>query len=286
MIAEPSLAARVIVVGTDLSLGAQNALARAVDIGREHGATVEIVHAAAVPSPPALSVVDDDAAAIEARAAIEELAAEVRRSGVRAHLRLADSSAVRGLRDAAAELAPDLVVVGARGRVVPDALLGSTAERVASGVRAPVLLVRRHASEAYRRVLLAIGSHGDVRRVVAAASFVAPDADVGFLHAYEALHETTLMLQGTTQASLSLYQRLARREARAALVKRLAEAGVSDPHLVLRHGNRRLVLEREARRPSNDLLVLERSRSATRRFLLGSAARAVIAHGTTDVLLV
>ncbi|MCW5831846.1 MAG: universal stress protein [Labilithrix sp.] len=289
MIALPRTAAPVIVVGADLSLGGRNALARAVEVARTSDASVVIVHAVHRLPPQALTPSDDqdqDEAAGEARAAMEELVGEARTSGVDARLRFAASSAVRGLREAAAELAAHLVVVGARGRVMPDALLGSTAERVAFHARSPVLLARRHASEAYRHVLVAVDARGDVRRELDAARFVAPYADVAFLHAYEALHETTLALDGATQASLSLYQRQARREARAALIRQLADAGVSDPRLVLRHGNRRFVLEREARRPSNELLVLERSRSAARRFLLGGAARAVIAHGTVDVLLV
>lgn len=286
MIAEPCIAASV-VVGADFSLGGQNALARAVDVARSSGASVEIVHAVPRrPQPSLASIGDDDERAREARAAMDEIVGEVRASGVDARLRLARSSAVRGLRDAAAEPAVMLVVVGARGRAVSDALLGSTAERIAFHARPPVLLVRRPAREPYRRVLVAVDARGDVRRELDAARLVAPDAEVAFLHAYEALHETNLVLAGATQASLSLHQRRARREARAALVRDLARANVRDPHLLLRHGNRRFVLEREARRPSNELVVLERSRSATRRFLLGGDARAVIAHGTTDVLLV
>jgi nucleotide-binding universal stress UspA family protein len=169
---------------------------------------------------------------------------------------------------------------------MPDAIIGSTAERVATLARRPVLLVRNRAGHPYERVIIAADIDSDVRPSLDVARFVAPEAELSILHAYEDLHETALMLHGATSASLRGYRAQARRDARARLTERLVEAGVDPGSLVLRHGHPRHVLQREQQRTRHAVLVLSRGRSIARHVLLGSVCRSVVANGRADVLLV
>jgi nucleotide-binding universal stress UspA family protein len=181
------------------------------------------------------------------------------------------------------ELGPALVVVGARGRATRDAFVGSTAERLAIFARSPVLLVRRPATRLYRDVVIAADVDSSLAAGVAAANFVAPNARRTVVHAYEGPFEYRLMLDGAGPADMRIYRAQTRREARSKMSKVFADAGVDEALLRLQHGSAARVLRCVE---PNALLVINRHRSLSRHMLLGSTTRFVIAHGSSDVLLV
>jgi universal stress protein E len=258
----------VVLVGADLSSSTREAIARAVQIGRANEATVEIVQVA---SPLSLE-------------AIHAIAADLRAAKLPVGLRVLPGDPLKGLRDAARELHATLVVVGSRGRLVTDVVLGSTAERLARLARVPVLLVRRPSGRGYRRVVVAVDRRSDVMRAIRLARFVAPEASLELVHVCEGLEEAALVLDGASTATVVALRREARREARAALAASIAAAGIDERDLVFRHGDLRFVLASEAQSPDG-LVILERRGSIAHRLVLGSTAGAVIANGTSDVLL-
>lgn len=274
--------ATAIVVGTDFSPASGDAIARATEIARRTGATLHLVHATRrLPAAlaRAFGVTDERTTS----RMLDGFVAEVRKTGARARGHLLRGGAVEALRAQCRALGAALVVVGARGRTVPDAAIGSTAERVASGARCPVLLVRRKVGRPYRDVVIAADRGSNVAAALAAARLVADGARVRVLHAYAPPFETTLALQGATAADLQAYRRQARQEALRAMTEAVVGAGLDPSCLVLQHGDARRVLTGVERMT---LLVVDRGRSVAEHALLGSVTRWVVAYGTSDVVLV
>jgi len=272
-----------IVVGTDFSSASADALARATDLARSSGATLHVVHASRrLPAALARGLgIGTDGRAV-ART-LEGFAKEIAAAGARARTHHARGSATKALCATSRAVGASLVVVGSRGRTVPDSTIGSTAERVASASRTPVLLVRRKVSGAYRDVVIAADVDSDVRAALAAARMVAPDARLSVLHVYAAPFEPTLQLEGAGAATIQSYRRQARREAEESMTPLLEKAGVDPSSLELHRGDARRVLSRVDAR---SLLVINRSRSLVRHAFFGSVTRWVLAYGTMDVLLV
>lgn len=216
-----------ILVGTDFSASAGNAVVRAIAIARANRAALHVLHASArLPRALVRTFLGGGEEPTE-RARLDRILSQARAAGVGAHAHYVERSPSSALRAKARELSAALIVVGARGRTLPDALMGSTAERISAFARVPVLLVRRPSNRPYRAVLIAVDVDSDVGGAVAAAALVAPQAHVAAVHAYEGPYETALLLHGANAASIQAYRRQTRREAHAALSPRIAEAGTS-----------------------------------------------------------
>jgi nucleotide-binding universal stress UspA family protein len=189
---------------------------------------------------------------------------------------------------AAREHATGLVVLQGRPRHLVDLLAGATPERIADSSDRPVLVVNRAVRRPYAQVLDCIDDRTDVRRALETTRFVAPRATVSFLHAYEGVYETALLLDGANARKLQQYLRDVRREACAGLSKKIENAG-GDPALLLlrRGGAQHVILREERRRRANDtLFVLERRRSLIRHWIFGSVSQSLVRDGKSDVLIV
>jgi len=272
---------RTIVLGTDFSAAAQNALLRAVRIAKQHGATIHVIHAA-----PRLPVLLTRRFPVlsgrKQREALVGLVKQIRAAGVQAHSQLAHGNVIKVLTAKARAVAADLVVVGARGRTFSDSMIGSTAERLIAMDRHRVLLVRRAANRPYREVLIAANEDSRLKEQVAAAKLLDTRAP-SVLHAYEVPFESTLIVHGVRGDELRGHRVIARREAALRMAGLIEQAGLRPADLVLRHGNAARVLQRVDR---DALLVLSRGRSAVRHLLMGSVTRSVVAFGASDLLLV
>lgn len=187
-----------ILVGTDFSAGAENAVERSIQIAKATGAPLHILHASSRLPGRLLKVLrdgrDDRAAAREGIARAVEHA---RAAKVLGHGHHARGAPTRALRAKARELSAALIVVGPGRSRGADTIIGSTAERLAGSVRAPVLLVRSPARRAYRGVIIAADARMDLGAAVEAAAIVAPGRELSVVHACAGPFETTLRLQGT-----------------------------------------------------------------------------------------
>ncbi len=141
--------ARTILVPTDFSEHADQALAYAVDLATQLGATVHLVHAISVPAVgiPELGVayssVTMENAVDAAQKELEARAARLRDRVSLGPVRVEVGDA-RDVIDRAAEtLSADLIVMGTHGRRgLRRMLLGSVAEAVVRSAPCPVLTVR------------------------------------------------------------------------------------------------------------------------------------------------
>ena len=145
---------RNILVPTDLSPGAEEALDYACELAAHFGATIHLLNVIAIPAlgvpelgvAMASSVIDsliaDNKAALEALAQKKCVTAKIGQH----LLRTGDARDV--IVTAAKELGVDMIVMGTHGRRgVSRALLGSVTETVVRHAPCPVLTVRAHVTE-------------------------------------------------------------------------------------------------------------------------------------------
>jgi nucleotide-binding universal stress UspA family protein len=140
-----------ILVPTDLSEGATEALDYACELATTLGATIHLVHAIGIPALglPELGValtstvidtmIEDNQKSLEALAAARRPVVTIGQ----VLLRTGDARDV--INETAVEVSADLIVMGTHGRRgVSRALLGSVAESVVRSASCPVLTVRVH----------------------------------------------------------------------------------------------------------------------------------------------
>jgi nucleotide-binding universal stress UspA family protein len=271
---------RTLVLGTDFSPASENATLRTIKIAKDHDAVVHVVHAT-TRLPRLFSERLRKENEQKQRKALDDLLDRIRKVGVEARGHVSNGDAIKVLTARARAVAADLVVVGARGRTLPDSMIGSAAERLIAMNRHRVLLVRTPAKHAYSDVLIAANQDSRLKEQIAAAMLFS-SSPITVLHAYEAPFESVLLMHGVGGHELIKHRSVARREAKKRMLELIEKAGLKPPRLVLEHGTAAQVLQRVDREA---LLVLSRGHSVVRQFLLGSVTRAVIAYGVSDVLL-
>lgn len=141
---------RNVLVGTDFSPSSRQALDHAVELARNAGATLHVVHVVPKlrPSVPFSAANRRRVAELQAEARrdaqerLEDIAGRLGKLKVRS--KVATGLPHEVLLAQAKRVKADLVVVGAQGLNLAESLLiGSTAERVARKAKIPVVLVPR-----------------------------------------------------------------------------------------------------------------------------------------------
>ncbi len=140
---------KTILVPTDLSEGAEEALDYALALAAALGAQVHLLNVVGIPSlgvPElglAMASVTIDTVVVENQKAIDELAARKRTIAPIGQAILRTGDAKDTILQVAKELGADLIVMGTHGRRgLKRALLGSIAELVVRTAACPVLTVR------------------------------------------------------------------------------------------------------------------------------------------------
>lgn len=140
---------RKILVPLDFSAHSEVALGVAIDLAREHGAELHLLHAYELPTAVTMaygiaipqSVWDGVQEAATAR--LEQGRQRVEAAGVPVKTHLATAPAADAIIATAETLAIDLVVMGTRGLAgLKHVLLGSVAERTIRNAPCPVLTVK------------------------------------------------------------------------------------------------------------------------------------------------
>lgn len=137
-----------ILVPTDFSEDARRALELAVEWAKHFGASIEVLHAYAVPAdiyPYALYITDEMLAGIHAKQKerVEGLCTPVRDAGVPVTAYAERGATHDVIPRFAEEHRVDLIVVGTRGHTgLKHLFLGSTAERTIQLAPCPVVAVR------------------------------------------------------------------------------------------------------------------------------------------------
>lgn len=202
------------------------------------------------------------------------------------------------IAECASRAKAELVVMGRTGgRVLRDAFLGSTAERVIRQARLPVLAVRLAARGAYRRPALALDldptTHDVVRLMLVVLPAPLPAVDVihAFDYPYGRLGYPSLP-EHHAQAIKNELRSTAARALDKLLAKALAKANVrrNEAPFWKTHvqcGSPRTVVERVTKKADTDLLVLgTRAYSGAAYVLLGTVAGDLLRAAECDVLVV
>ena len=141
---------RKILVPTDFSTPADEALERAVELARLTGAELHLLHAYELPTtmgvvdvPLALPQEFFDRVREAAQSQLEERVKNLTSGGVEARAHLTLDTPSRAILDVAEKLGADLIVMGTHGRTgMRHVLLGSVAERTVRLATCPVLTVK------------------------------------------------------------------------------------------------------------------------------------------------
>jgi len=147
-----------VLLASDLGARCDRALDRAALLARQWRAGLVVVHAADAPGAPDLALAwssSTDPRVLE-RQAGERLREDVAASGVDARLVVARGEPAAAVAEHAGRLGAGLVVTAmARDEPFGRFLVGSTVQRLARTLRAPLLVVRGRARVPYRRIVLA-----------------------------------------------------------------------------------------------------------------------------------
>jgi universal stress protein A len=138
-----------ILVATDFSSHGDKAVASAVSVAKTFGASIDLLHAIAIPWPvitpyevslPGVYVEETRRAA---RDSLERCAEKIQGEGIEVRTHLEDAPPAEAIVSCAKRLGSDLIVIGTHGHSgLKHVLLGSVAERTLRLAPCPVLSVK------------------------------------------------------------------------------------------------------------------------------------------------
>lgn len=269
-----------ILVASDLSPCASNALTRAIGLAAQAGAEIRLVHAATESEAENACSSTHRRMVAEARIMAEELTDRPPEISAR----IGFGSPAQAILQEADAYDADLIVLGAHGEPrLRDVIFGTTGTHVVRHSDRPVLIVQNEASELYSKVLIAIDDPASARPILDATLDVAPASEVFAVHAfYPSL--------GQTLAGLAELDRQEERQERE-LEQILAEAAAgraatkltTKQHAIVETGEALGVIMRETEALEPDLVAMGTRRRAT---YLGSHAVDTLFWCPHDVLVV
>lgn len=279
---------KTILVATDFSERSDRAVRRASRLARQSGACITLVHVVDDDQPERIVGVEKD----EAQRLLDQLTAQLREDGdIVCDTRVVFASPFVGIAEAAAEMAPDLLVLGPhRRQVLGDIFVGTTAERTIRSVTCPVLMANAATEEPYRHILhttdLSNGSRDALRRF--AALGLGAEAAKSLLYVYDAPALRLAMRHVLSQDDQADYVVGEHDEARRDLAEFAAEAGLDGFPQIAQHNDSVPSQEilKAAAQAQADLIVLStHSRGGLARMLIGSVTEQVLRSSPVDVLV-
>lgn len=287
---------RSILAATDLSGPARHAAERAAWLAREWtGSQLTLCHVFSLSALESIRrMVEPGAENLEqsllaaADKSLGDLARELeRRHGAATATRLSIGRALDEIPAAAEQLDADLLVMGARGaHFVRELLLGSTAERVLRRTRRPVLAVKQHPHEPYRRVLVPVDFSAYSVPAVRLAQALAPGAEINLLHAFEVELEGKMRFAGVAEDVIHHYRTQAREDATQGMRTLLARLGPGPFAPAVVHGAATTSILEAEQNLGADLIVMgKHGQSVMEELLIGSVTKHLLAHSACDVLV-
>lgn len=286
-----------LLIATDFSAMADDAIERAALIARDTGASLDLIHiATSVVLAKVQRLAEEAPAEMEeappstVRDELEKQAEAVWiRHGLSGGVHLASGSLVKELARHAAKLTADLVVLGFCGAsLVRHFLLGSTAERLLTEAPCPILVVKKRPHDIYRSVLVPVDFSAISPPSLASARSLAPKARMSILHVFEAPFEGKLHYAGVGEETIAHYRNLTQHEVMQKLLTLCAEAKI-DPHgvrLLAVHGHpSQRIVAREIHQNCDLIVMGKQGENVFENLFVGSVTRRVIAKSGCDVLI-
>jgi nucleotide-binding universal stress UspA family protein len=279
-----------VLIATDFTDNARQALLRAATLPLQEGASLTIVHVLPAGLSQALDAQLDEAARRALDAAVQVVAGAAP-PGLRVTTSVERGAPVTEILRRVEQDAVELLVFGRHGsRGFRELLIGSTAERLIRRSGCPILVVSAAPAGPYRRVLAALDAQGTALLAFELALRLV-DRRVEVIEAVHACDEdalTHLVEAGTPEeviARCRVEQRRHAEQATHGFLQRLSHAGAAWKLELLGGDPRRVVLD-EATRRGVDLIVLGTHRPEARDHGgLGRVAEAVARSARCDVLV-
>lgn len=285
-----------ILVGTDFSANAADALGRAAALASASGARLTLVHALESPDFAAWhTLLGDGEQALrtglrsEADERLRDAASSLG-SGLHLDIHVSDESPAVAFPRLASERGVDMVVLGQHGAdEAPSLLLGSTASRVLRKSRVPVLIVRRRPVAPYAAPLVAVDFSPAAGLSIDLLRAVAPGARATLAYVHEFPYEGKLQFAGIDDSVIARFREESAEQARAALGQLAASHRLppgSFEAALLRGRPARAILQAANARGSDIIVVGKHGRHLIDELLLGSVTSHLIAESSADVLVV
>jgi nucleotide-binding universal stress UspA family protein len=272
-----------VLVATDLTGRSFYALQRAMQLKRQSGALVSVLH---VVEPGLMADLEGKRTAEAAEALRDWRGAlsEEDQQAVGINIEVGDPFAA--ILDEAAHSKTDLILVGQPGkRGLKELFTGTTAERVARFSDRPVLMVNQHPVGGYKRVLVALDFSESAKEALKWACRVAPEAEMKVVHAW---NSPILRFSAGGQAEFEdASARLRAQE--EAQIRTIIEQSLPPgrtPAFEMAEGSPYAVVREHVGRFNADLLALgTHARSRLKEAFVGSLAQEFLASGACDVLI-
>ena len=286
-----------ILAGTVLSGPARNAVERAALVAAVRDVALDMIHIANLsPLDQVRQLLSSEPERLEQdlvdqlRDALRTLAATIHeRFGVTPALRVATGDLLPELLHHAAPLPADLLVLGARGSsFLRHILLGTTAERLLSSSRVPMLVVKQPPHEPYRQLLVPVDFSASSLRALRLARTIAPRADISVLHVFEVPFEGQLRYAGVDESKIEHYRAIAHNQAWEKLRQLRSSAELDDARveLLVRQGDvSQRILEQEQEADCDLIVIGKHGKDAIEELLLGRVTRHVLTEAQGDILV-
>jgi nucleotide-binding universal stress UspA family protein len=280
---------KMILVATDFSARSDRAMRRAILLAKSLDASMSIVHVVDDDQPDRLISAEREAASA---LLVEQARTVSTTDGVTCDFSVVLGDAFEGIAKAAADIGPDLVVIGPhRRQALKDVFVGTTAERTIRESGWPVLMANGVPAGTYRQVMIAVDFSDCSGDAVRAATSLGLDrhAATSLIHVFDAPGTGLLYRASVAEDQIEAY--LADEEQRAARDLRAFGDGLAfnpTQWIVKRNaGSAAGTISAAAREVSADLVVVgTRGSTGIPRLLLGSVAEEVLRTAHCDVLAV
>ncbi len=278
-----------ILAATDFSTRSNRALRQAGLLAQPANAQLCVVH-----------VVDDDQpeelVRLEKREAERVLAEQIdsmpELRGIQARPMVVTGDPFDGILRTAAEIQPDLVVMGShRKQMLRDIFIGTTIERVIRKGTCPVLMVNHEAQRRYENVVVPVDmsdASADALRAARSTGLIS-DERATLLHAFLAMAKGKLSVVGSDQASIDSHVASERQRAIDELAAFLVANDLEHGRWSLRveEGGPMEIISRAVSEMRPDLLVMgTHGRSGLLKALIGSVTEEALRSLNVDILAV
>jgi nucleotide-binding universal stress UspA family protein len=288
-----------ILIATDFSSAARLAVWRAGQLAKQHDAALHLVHA----KPDWNLFCRSSSPGDEQYRGISEYAEEALKAEleyieatfgihVRGETRMGRASET--LAAAVAEIAPHLVVIGARGEHDSPALaplLGGTALKLIAQTDCPVLLVRKPGTGPYAIAVVAVNDSRDMAHRLVGWATLLGEGDCHIVHAFDAPYVERMRARGIPETVIQSCTEEARKAARSCVDDVLNNATTTrqrlHAHLVCGEPISAVLAEIDRCQPQ--LVIVGQHRNVPReratRFV-GTIALRIAYHSPSDILVV
>lgn len=285
---------RRLLAAIDFSEHSRNAAHRAALIATEQQAHLELLHVISGSMVDALRKLfpvpadANDKLAEDAKGLLNELASDISETtGLTPTARVTVGRVPDEILSVSAQ--SDMIVMGARGlNPLRDLILGSTAERLLSKSRLPILVTKCQPQGPYRRILVPVDFSASSVRALRAAMLAGPKADITVVHGCSVPFEGKLQLAGVAKEQVDSYSRQAKAEAEQKITSMILEAGGEMQHFY-REVNRSeaslLILAKEALLDADLIAIGKHGQSMIEEWFLGSVTRHILSKSQCDVLV-